>query len=177
MQRQHNSVPTCQRKKRPTQAEVTGDFMENGLKKSIVLLTELVEEEFGIEWPFAWFFHVQKEEKHGCRQRLWTGECDGQRALKHKEHKLQILNNNKYCGLYMVIKEIKSKMYQVGLDGGADPQFVPFLLNFLDEVNEHVCLKQVLQDKKKKEVLLLMPSFFLLMTRGNLFIKSFCIIQ
>lgn len=39
-------------------------------------------------------------------------------------------------------------MYQVGLSGGADPQLVPFLPDFLDEVDEHVCLKQVLQDKK-----------------------------
>lgn len=50
-------------------------------------------------------------------------------------------------------------MYQVGLGGGADPQLVPFLLDFLDEVDEHVCLKQVLQDKKKL-VLLLTPSFY-----------------
>lgn len=39
-------------------------------------------------------------------------------------------------------------MYQVGVGGGADPQLVPFLLDFLDEVDEHVCLKQVLQEKK-----------------------------
>lgn len=57
-------------------------------------------------------------------------------------------------------EKLKSKMYQVGLNGGADPQLVPFLLDFLDEVNEHVCLKQVLQEKNR--VLQLTPSFFLL---------------
>lgn len=39
------------------------------------------------------------------------------------------------------------KLYQIGLDRGADPQFVPFLLHFLDEVDEHVCLRQVLGGK------------------------------
>lgn len=39
-------------------------------------------------------------------------------------------------------------MYQVCVNRGADPQFVPFLLDFLDEVNEHVRLRQVLKDKK-----------------------------
>lgn len=47
-------------------------------------------------------------------------------------------------------------MYQVGLNGGADPQLVPFFLHFLDQVDEHVCLKQVLKDKKS----LLTQSFF-----------------
>lgn len=37
-----------------------------------------------------------------------------------------------------------SKLYQIGVDRGADPQFVPFLLHFLDEVDEHVRLRQVL---------------------------------
>lgn len=73
VQHLHNSVPACQQKRQPIQAEVMDDFMENGIKKSIILLTELVEEEFGIKWAFAWFFHVQKEEKHGCSQRFWTG--------------------------------------------------------------------------------------------------------
>lgn len=144
MQHQHNSGTAIQRKTPPIQVEVMDEFMENGMKKTI-LLAELVEEEFGIDWAFAWFFHVQKEEKHGCSQRFWTGECYRQWALKHKDHKLKIMNNNKDYGLYMFRKKIKRKMHQVGLDGGADPQLVPFLLDFLDEVDEHVCLKQVLQ--------------------------------
>lgn len=41
-------------------------------------------------------------------------------------------------------KEMGTKLYQIGLDRGADPQLVPFLLHFLDEVDEHVCLRQVL---------------------------------
>lgn len=72
VQHQHNSGTACQRKRQPIQAKATDDFIEPGMKKSI-LLTELVEEEFGIDWAFAWFFHVQKEEKHGCSQRFWTG--------------------------------------------------------------------------------------------------------
>lgn len=41
-------------------------------------------------------------------------------------------------------EEMDSKLYQIGLDRRADPQFVPFLLHFLDEVDEHVSLRQVL---------------------------------
>lgn len=37
----------------------------------------------------------------------------------------------------------------MGLDSGADPQFVSFLLQFLDEVDEHVCLGQVLWEQNK----------------------------
>lgn len=66
-------------------------------------------------------------------------------------------------------------MYQVGLNRGADPQLVPFLLDFLDEVSEHVCLKQVLQEKKKSYYSL--HPFFLLMTKRNLFVNSFSIFQ
>ncbi len=41
-----------------------------------------------------------------------------------------------------------TKLYQISLDRGADPQFVPFLLQFLDEVNEHVRLREVLWGKQ-----------------------------
>lgn len=74
-------------------------------------------------------------------------------------------------------KKTNSKMYQVGLDGGADSQLVPFLLDFLDEVNEHVCLKQVLQDKKQQQKNPTHFILFLLMMRENLIIKTFSIIQ
>lgn len=36
------------------------------------------------------------------------------------------------------------KRYHGGVHSGADPQFVAFVLHFLDEVDEHVRLRQVL---------------------------------
>lgn len=39
---------------------------------------------------------------------------------------------------------LQESKYQIGISGGADPQFVAFLLHFLDEIDEHVCLGQVL---------------------------------
>jgi len=45
----------------------------------------------------------------------------------------------------MIIEnKLQRKAYQICLDGWTDLQLVTFLLHFMDEVNEHVCLGQVL---------------------------------
>lgn len=82
-----------------------GWFYRKVGKKSIILLTELVEEEFRIEWIFPLFFHVQQEEKHGCSQGLRTRQCYRQWALKNKEHKAEIINNTKYCVLCIDVRK------------------------------------------------------------------------
>lgn len=46
-------------------------------------------------------------------------------------------------------REGQANCYQMGLDSRADLQLVPFLLQFLDEVDEHVCLWQVLREQDK----------------------------
>lgn len=43
-------------------------------KKWIVLLAELVEEDLGIDRAFPRLFHALEEVKHGCSQRIWTGQ-------------------------------------------------------------------------------------------------------
>ena len=43
-------------------------------------------------------------------------------------------------------------LYQVALCRGADPHFVPLLLQFLDKVNEHVGLGQVLRTRDSVEL-------------------------
>lgn len=39
---------------------------------------------------------------------------------------------------------MEGKLYHIGIKSGADPHFVSFVLHFLDEVDEHVSLRQVL---------------------------------
>ncbi len=60
-----------------------GDLMATDKKNSALLLTELVEEDLGIERAFPWFFHALKEEKHGRSQGLWTWQCYCQRTLEY----------------------------------------------------------------------------------------------
>lgn len=57
------------------------------MKNRALLLAELVEEDFGIEWPFPWFFHALEEEKHGRSQGLWTVQRYGQWILEYIETK------------------------------------------------------------------------------------------
>lgn len=44
--------------------------MRRHVYKNILLLTELIKEDLGIDLAFAWFFHALEEEKHGSCQRL-----------------------------------------------------------------------------------------------------------
>jgi len=43
-----------------------------------------------------------------------------------------------------LVEEVDVRLYHVAIDSGADPQLVAFVLHILDEVDEHVRLRQVL---------------------------------
>lgn len=66
---------------------MAADFVTTSMKKGVLLLAELVEEDLGVEWALPWFFHVLEEEKHGGSQGLWTGQCYCQWTLKNEESK------------------------------------------------------------------------------------------
>lgn len=44
-----------------------------GMKCKTLLLTELVEEDLGIDRAFPWLFHVLEEDEEGCCEGVWTG--------------------------------------------------------------------------------------------------------
>lgn len=51
----------------------------------VLLLAELIEEDFGVERAFALFLHALEEEEHGGGERLWTGQSYCQWILENKE--------------------------------------------------------------------------------------------
>lgn len=57
-------------------------FLAADMKSSALLLAELVEEDFGVDWAFPWFFHALEEEKHGRSQGLWTRQRNCQWTLE-----------------------------------------------------------------------------------------------
>lgn len=85
--------------------------MQQGL---ILLLTELVKENFRIDGAFSCLLHALKEEKHGCSQRLRAGQGNHewileQRRIKKNKNQWVTIDKKSAQGIYSYVNKFGGK--------------------------------------------------------------------